>query len=546
MGQGARVDDAVEAPPARSGSHRKKEFLEWPTTGGTPPRNTEKGALDLIVVTQREHSTNEEATMAIRDGKEYRRGLQDGRSVWFRGTEVTDVASHPAFRRRVDAIAALFDAKGCSPDAVYARGTDIASEYRASFAIPRDRAALAQRRRWSEWIAESTFGLMGRSPDYLQTAIMSFAAAGDYFAVNNKCFTEHIRRLHQFAAERDLFLARATVGPSTNRGKPYSQHQDHYVNLGVVRETDGGIVLRGSKMISTNAAIADELLVFPISGFQEGDEDYALAFMTPIATPGLKIVCRDAFDDGTSDVADFPIATRFEESDSLCVFADVFVPWERVFLYRDVALANGMYGATCSRNFTGYQTLIRSAVKAEFYTAIAIACAELNGSSKYLHVQEMLGELLSYVDVIRGLLALAEESSYVNQWGVYCPSARPATSARVLFHKYSARMVDVIQTVAAGTLFALPTSRDLDSGIGPLVEKAFQTECEGWSPRARIRLLRVAWELVSGAFGQRQTLYEKYHAGDPVRIAAAHFVHSDRTQGYERVKRALGTDEVGA
>lgn len=477
--------------------------------------------------------------MSIRTGEAYRRGLLDGRNVWFRGKRVEDVTTHPAFRGKVDLIATLFDADGCSQEDIAAFSPEVGAECRSSFLIPRDAHTLARRKNWSEWIAKSTFGLMGRSPDYLQTAIMSFAAASGFFAQNDPSFAQNVQKLHCHAAERDLFLARATVGPAANRGKPFSQHKDPFVNVGVVRETDAGIILRGSKMISTNAAIADELLVFPISGFQEGDEDYALAFMIPLYTPGLKVICRDAFDDGTKDGNDFPISTRFEESDSLCVFDDVMVPWERVFLYRDVALANSMYGVTCSRNFTGYQTLIRSYVKSEFYTAVAISCAELNGSYRHLHVQEMLGELVSYCDVVRGLLGLAESSSYYNEWGVYCPSARPATSARVLFHKYTARMVEVIQTIAGGTLFALPTSMDLDAEVGPFIEKAFQTEVEGWSPRKRIKLLRMAWELVADGFGQRQQLYEKYHAGDPFRIAAAHFSQMDRTKSYQLVDEAI-------
>jgi 4-hydroxyphenylacetate 3-monooxygenase/anthranilate 3-monooxygenase (FAD)/4-hydroxyphenylacetate 3-monooxygenase len=479
--------------------------------------------------------------MSIRNGEQYRRGLVDDRSIWFRGERIKDVGSHPAFRGKVDLVAALFDARDCNNKDVQGFSPEASSDCRTSFLIPRDPIALATRRNWSDWIARTTFGLMGRSPDYLQTAIMSFAAASEYFATNDSSFPQNVRDLHRHAASNDLFLARATVGPASNRGKAYSQQSDPFVNVGVVRETDRGIVLRGSKMISTNAAIADELLVFPISGFQKGDEDYALAFMIPVSTPGLKIICRDAFDDGTKDPEDFPITTRFEESDSLCVFDDVEVPWEKVFLCRDVEIANAMYGATCSRNFTGYQTLIRSIVKSEFYTAIAICCAELNGSNRHLHVQEMLGELISYCDVVKGLLALAEKSAYENEWGVYCPSSKPATSARVLFHKYSARMIEVIQTIAGGTLFALPTTLDLNAEIGPLVEKAFQTELDGWPSRKRIKVLKMAWELASDAFGQRQQVYEKYHAGDPFRIAAAHFAQMDRARSYELIEDALNT-----
>lgn len=484
--------------------------------------------------------------MGIRTGAEYRCGLLDDRCVWFRGKKIKDVTSHPAFRRKVELVASLFDAQDCAQEDVQAFCPEIKASCRSSYLIPRNASALESRCKWSKWIAESTLGLMGRSPDYLQTALMSFAGASEYFASNDPTFPQHARALHRHAAENDLFLARATVGPASNRGKAFSQHRDRFVNVGVLRETDSGVILRGSKMISTNAAIADELLVFPISGFQEGDEDYALGFMVPLSTPGLKIICRDAFDDGTKSSDDFPITTRFEESDSLCVFDDVLVPWEKVFLYRDVALANAMYGATCSRNFTGYQTLIRSAVKSEFYTAIAICCAELNGSYRHLHVQEMLGELISYCDVVQGLLALADSSCYVNEWGIYCPSAHPATSARVLFHKFSARMIEVIQTIAGGTLFALPTMLDLNAEIGGYVEKAFQTEWEGWSSRKRIKLLRIAWEIASDSFGQRQQVYEKYHAGDPFRIAAAHFIQTDRARSYNLAEHALAVvNETG-
>ncbi len=483
--------------------------------------------------------------MSIRSGDAYRRGLVDSRSVWFRGREVSNVGSHPAFCGKVNAIAALFDAKGFDP-AGWCVTPDLSSDFRPSFLLPRDVEGMARRRGWSEWIAKSTLGLMGRSPDYLQTAIMSFASAHEYFERSRPGSGRAVKELHRHAAENDLFLARATVGPATNRGKAYSQQNDPYTNVRVVRESDSGILLRGSKMISTNAAIADELLVFPISGFQPGDENYALAFMIPISSEGLRIVCRDAYDDGTKDLEDLPISTRFEESDSLCVFDDVFVPWDRVFLYRDIRVANAMYAATCSRNFTGYQTLLRCQIKSEFYTAVAIACAEVSGCDKHLHVQEMLGELISYCDVVRGLLALAEKSAYQNEWGVFCPSAQPAQSARVLFPKFSARMVEVIQTIAAGTLFALPTKADLDSPMGELVERAFQSELNGWSAAERITLSKIAWELVISAFGQRQLIYEKYHAGDPFRIAAAHFAQLDHTQSYALIAEAINAVRGGS
>src|SRR5437867_11350655 len=82
-------------------------------------------------------------------------------------------------------------------------------------------------------------------------------------------------------------------------------------------------------------------------------------------------------------------------------------------------------------------------------------------------------------DFRKVILALAENSSYRNQSGLYCPSAQPSQSGPGLFPTYSARMVEVIQTIAAGTLFALPSSLDLISIR--LWKKAFQTDWKGWS-----------------------------------------------------------------
>lgn len=481
--------------------------------------------------------------VGTRSGSQYLQGLRDRRAVYFRGQRIHDVSSHQTFRRCACTVAGLFDAIAdvCAVDSEVPAGS--VASIRPSFVMPRTVSDFLIRKQWSEAVAKKTYGLMGRSPDFLQTALMSFASAAPFFAVEGKEFQRNIEQTYERCAKGDLFLARATVGPATNRGKSYSDLDDQYVNVGVLKETDSGVILRGAKMLSTNAAIADELLVFPLGGFSPGEENYALAFTIPIATNGLKLICREAFDDGSRSPIDFPLSTRFEESDALCVFDDVLVPWERVFLYRDIEKANQMYAETNSRNFTGFQTLIRINAKSDFLISLAIACAELNGCSKHLHVQQMLGEIVAYGDVMRGLLTLAESNASINKWGVLCPDSSPAQSARILFYTYSARMLEVIQTVAGGTLLGLPTKLDLEGENGELIRKAFQTEVSGWTAAKKIRLFKLAWEMVGDGFGQRQQIYEKYHAGDPFRIAASHFLRKSEGGLRETIEDALRIHE---
>ena len=48
--------------------------------------------------------------------------------------------------------------------------------------IPRSHADLVKRRRSMKVWADATFGMVGRSPDYLNTVLMTWAEGADFFA----------------------------------------------------------------------------------------------------------------------------------------------------------------------------------------------------------------------------------------------------------------------------------------------------------------------------------------------------------------------------
>ena len=61
-----------------------------------------------------------------------------------------------------------------------------------------------------------------------------------------------------------------------------------------------------------------------------GQEDYALSFSIPMATPGLKFICREPYDTNAGDF-NRPLSSLFDEGDAIAIFDNVLVPWERVF-----------------------------------------------------------------------------------------------------------------------------------------------------------------------------------------------------------------------
>jgi aromatic ring hydroxylase len=71
-----------------------------------------------------------------------------------------------------------------------------------------------------------------------------------------------------------------------------------------------------------------------IHPLQPGDENYANCVAVPVNAAGVKLYPRRPFAMGATNAFDYPLSSPFDESDSYVVFDNVFVPWERVFIYR--------------------------------------------------------------------------------------------------------------------------------------------------------------------------------------------------------------------
>ena len=221
----------------------------------------------------------------------------------------------------------------------------------------------------------------------------------------------------------------------------------------------------------------------------------------------------------------------------MCVFEDVLVPWDRVFLYGDVKMGNELFKQASIRNHTGHQTAVRGLAKCQLMTGIVIALTRTVKSDGFLHVQEQLGELLGYLQMIEGAILLSEQNAEPTGRGAIRPAYAPLQALRYHLPKWYERMVQVTQTLAAGGLLISPTEADLRSEIGPDIARYYKGA--GVEAEERIRLYKLAWDATGTQFGQRMLQYERYYAGDPVRIAASYYNDSNVGPLLDMVKRAL-------
>jgi anthranilate 3-monooxygenase (FAD)/4-hydroxyphenylacetate 3-monooxygenase len=477
--------------------------------------------------------------MAIRTGAQYIERLQKTpREVWLRGQRVADVTAHPTFRQPIEQIARLYDMQHDPAYADLLTREGAGGRVGISFVPPKSYEDLVARREAFRVWSEATLGLMGRSPDFLNTTVMAFAEAPEVFARLGQKYADNVQRYFEYVRDNDLFLTHALITPQIDRSKSGSEQAEQFLHMGVVKETDEGIVVRGARMLATLAPMADEMLIYNLPGLRAGDEKHAAVFAIPIDTPGLRLISREPYDDGTRNTFDHPLSSHFEEADCLVVFDDVLVPWDRVFLHGDVALANAMYADTSLRQHTGHQTGVRGLVKMQFITGVAMKLAQTVKIDAFLHVQQKLGEAVAATEICRALLVAAETEYETMPTGSVRPRFEALQTLRMHLSSSYPKVAEVLQTLGAGGLLMMPSAEDFGSEIGPDIAKYFQG-ADGLDATERVRLYKLAWDLCGDAFGQRTLQYERYYAGDPVRLYAANYKFYDKTDSFRLVDHAL-------
>ena len=484
--------------------------------------------------------------MPARTGKDYIAGLQERpKEVWLRGERIKDVTSHPALRNGVRSVASLYDLQHQDGLKSQMTGTSPSSgdPVGLSFIVPRTVEDLERRRNMMTQWAWQSCGMMARTPDFLNVTMTAWAAAADYFGQNRPEFADNVRNYHEFIRERDLTLTHTLVNLQRTRNPSVVDNLDEQVALTVVKETDSGVVVHGSRVLATLGPISDEIAVYPTRSHMVGEDAWrqSFAFAIPCDTPGLKFLCRESFDLDRSHF-DHPLGSRFEEMDAVVFFDNVLVPWERMFLLGDVDMGNNLPLVSHSLAHAGHQVTSRCVVKTEFMLGLASLMVETLGSGQNPHVQERIGDLIIHLETLKACLRAAEADAQLDQWGVMCPATAPLMVSRSLFPRtIYPRIVEIIQLLGSGGLMALPAEADFEAEIYPEVERYLATDTA--SAKERSRVFHLAWDVACSAFGGRQLLYERYFGGDPVRNTIMLAENYDKGPAMQRVREFLERED---
>ena len=464
-----------------------------------------------------------------RTGAQFLDGLgQGGREIWLRGEKITHPLDHPELREAALSLARVFDLQHEHAEEMLAPSpAQGGGMVNVTHLIPRSQEDLARRRHAFELVAALSGGVMGRTPDYLNVTFACFAGRPDVWARRgNEQLADNLVAYQALMRDRDLSTTHALMNPQVDRNQPEAEQAMGQVALHKVGETEDAIVVRGARMLATLAPFADELLIYPGSDIRPQDGRYALSFAIPIATPGLRFICRDSYS-RQRDRFDYPLSSRFDEMDAVVIFDDVEVPKERVFLDGDTVGYSEVITDTGWRGHIMHQAFTRAYVKLSFALGLGHLIANTTGVVRFDHIQEKLGQMWAMSELARSAIVAAEAGASLDAGGVFYPDDRPFIALRGEMPKWLPRCNELLQLIGGGGFMATPSKADFDGPLREQVDLYFQAA--GADAERRVKLFRLAWDFLGSELGGRGELYERFYLSDSWRMTALAYKIADKS-----------------
>ena len=462
-----------------------------------------------------------EAINQLMTGSGYLASLDDGRNVYLFGERVRDIANHPAFRNAARSIARLYDA-------LHDPAADLTTQDRhgirthrfftSSYSAAELVAARDAIARWSRL----SYGFMGRTPDYKAAFMATLGSNPDFYAP----YDGNARAWYRRYASKALFLNHVLINPPVDRNKPVHEIADVFVH--VVRETDGGAIISGAKMLATSSALTHATFVAQNSAvsLEAGKaEDYALVFIAPMETPGTKLLCRRSYEQDAHSPFDHPLSSRFDENDAVLIFDEAFIPWENFLVYRDVTRANSFYPASGFFNRFNLQAGTRLAVKLDFMTGLLARGLQINGTDGFRGVQAALGQVVAWRSLLWGLTTAMAMDPQPGAGGTVVPKLDYAAALRIFATASWPAVKSIFEEVLGGAPIVAPSGREdlLSLELRPLIDRFYRGT--GASAEDRVKLYKLVWDAIGTEFGGRHELYERNYAGnnEQIRVDALNF-----------------------
>jgi 4-hydroxybutyryl-CoA dehydratase/vinylacetyl-CoA-Delta-isomerase len=337
------------------------------------------------------------------------------------------------------------------------------------------------------------------------------------YDIDAKCGTKYNERFLKFLAhvqENDLTCDGAMTDPKGDRSLAPRQQTDPDLYLHVVEERPDGIVVSGAKAHQTGAVNSHEIIVMPTVAMREEDKDYAVSFAVPSDTQGITyIIGRQSCDTRKLEAGRIDVGNPFFGGhEALVVFDRVFVPWERVFMYREYEFAGPLVEKFASYHRQSYACKVGVG---DVLIGASQTIAEYNGAAKASHIKDKIIEMNQLNETLYcGCIACASEG-HPEPSGTYLVDTLLANVHKQNVTRFPYEIARLAQDIAGGLMVTLPSEADLRSpDVGKWIEKYYRG-VEGIPVEDRMRILRLIENLTLGSAAVGYLTESMHGAGSP-------------------------------
>jgi len=341
-------------------------------------------------------------------------------------------------------------------------------------------------------------------------SIVSFDIDAEYGTEYHKRFLKYL----EYVQENDFTCDGAMTDPKGDRSLPPHKQPDPDQFMHVVEERKDGIVVRGAKAHQTGAVNSHEIIIMPTISMREEDKDYAISFALPSDAKGIiYIMGRQSCDTRKLEGDTIDRGNMlFGGHEALVVFDNVFVPWDRVFMYKEYDFAGQLV-----ENFAAYhrQSYACKVGVGDVLIGAAQTAAEYNSTEKASHIRDKIVEMNHLNETLYcGCIACASEG-HREPSGTYNVNTLLANVHKHNVTRFPYNIAQLAQDIAGGLMVTMPSEQDLRSPeTGEWLEKYFKAKADVPTEN-RLRILRLIENITLGTAAVGYLTESMHGAGSP-------------------------------
>lgn len=407
------------------------------------------------------------------------------RDVYVLGKKIENYVDHPNIRPTVNAIAFTYEL--AKKRDVYSPYSDLVGENvnRLNFVNKTFEDLIARyeyQRELSMRLATCNYRCTGCDAInalYPATKSLDERLGTDY----HKRFLNLLKEIQK----RDYTCTAALTDVKGDRSKRPKEQRDMFLH--VVEKREDGIVVSGAKVHQSGAFAADINFVLPTQSFREGEEEFAIAFAVTPEDEGVRYILQNTGVQAKQrEGGDYEAgnAKYGDRTTCMIVFDNVFIPWERVFIFEDLRATRDvlMYFASSHR-------CVGAACKAGFIDSMAGAASlmlKANGLEGVSVLQQKIAEMVAMSEAAFAIAVGAATKGYETN-GSWQPNQLMANAGKIIgVEGFTKSLVNLID-LSGGIIGTSPSEFDLKGDIGDAIRK-YITASENFTPEQRMKIVK--------------------------------------------------------